>query len=165
VKETSAQNADAIVPEVPQTDTNEHVKETSAQNADAIIPEVPQTDTKEHVKETSAQNADAIITEVYQTNTNEHVNEVSAHIADANIEEEPQTYETPRHIELLVDDMPFVSDDIKIIRSRDRNTHTPSNKSDIDKACSRWNVSNIAKYFSFDDCVTEIKMPTMFSPY
>jgi phospholipid N-methyltransferase len=62
--------------------TNEHVKETSAQNADAIIPEVPQTDTNEHVKETSAQNADAIITEVPQTNTNEHVNEVLFLIGD-----------------------------------------------------------------------------------
>jgi hypothetical protein len=50
-----------------------------------FIPEVPQTDTNEHVKETSAQNADAIITEVPQTNTNEHVNEVSAHIAIGDI--------------------------------------------------------------------------------
>jgi hypothetical protein len=41
-------------------------------------------------------------------------------------------------------------------------THIPSKKNDIDKACSKWNVSNIAEYFSFDDCVTEIKMPTMF---
>jgi hypothetical protein len=32
-------------------DTKENVKETSAQNADAIIPEVPQTDTNEQVKE------------------------------------------------------------------------------------------------------------------
>jgi hypothetical protein len=61
--------------------------------------------------------------------------------------------------------MSFVSDDIEIIRSRDRDTHTPSNKNDIDKACNRWNVSNIAKYFSVDDCVTEIKMLTIFSPY
>jgi hypothetical protein len=47
-----------------QTDTNEHVKETSAQKADTIIPEVLQTDTNEHVKETSAQKADTIIPEV-----------------------------------------------------------------------------------------------------
>jgi hypothetical protein len=61
--------------------------------------------------------------------------------------------------------MSFVSDDIEIIRIRDRDTHTPSKKNDIDKACSMWNVSSIAKYFSFDDCVTELKMPTIFSPY
>ena len=36
--ETSVQNTDVFIPEVPQTDTNEHVKETSAQNVDAIIP-------------------------------------------------------------------------------------------------------------------------------
>ena len=59
--ETSVQNTDVFIPEVPQTDTNEHVKETSAQSVDAIFPEVPQTDTNEHVKETSTQNADAII--------------------------------------------------------------------------------------------------------
>jgi hypothetical protein len=35
-----------VIPEVPQTDTNEHVKETAAHYVDVIIPEVPQTDTK-----------------------------------------------------------------------------------------------------------------------
>jgi hypothetical protein len=49
VKETSDQSVDAIFPEVPQTDTNEHVKETSAQSADDIDPELPQTDINEHV--------------------------------------------------------------------------------------------------------------------
>jgi hypothetical protein len=43
-QDTSSQNADVIIPEVLQTDTNEHVKETSAQKADTIIPEVPQID-------------------------------------------------------------------------------------------------------------------------
>jgi hypothetical protein len=41
--ETSVQNTDVFIPEVPQTDTNEHVKETSAQSADDINREVPQT--------------------------------------------------------------------------------------------------------------------------
>jgi hypothetical protein len=52
-----------------------------------------------------------------------------------------------------VNAIPFVSDDIGIDRSRYRDKHTPSKKNDIDKACSKWNVSNIAEYFSFDDCV------------
>jgi hypothetical protein len=90
------------------------------------------------------------------------VNEASAQISDAIIEEKPQIYETSSHIEIPVNAIPFVSDDIGIDRSRYRDTHTPSKKNDIDKACSKWNVSNIAEYFSFDDCVTEIKMPTMF---
>jgi hypothetical protein len=119
-------------------DTNGNKKDTSSKNADVIIPEVLQTDTNKHVKETSAQKADTIIPEV------------------------PQIDETSSHIEIPVNAIPFVSDDIGIDRSRYRDTHIPSKKNDIDKACSKWNVSNIAEYFSFDDCVTEIKMPTMF---
>ena len=94
--------------------------------------------------------------------TNGNVNDASAKNVDAIIPEVPQIDETSSHIEIPVNAIPFVSDDIGIDRSRYRDTHTPSKKNDIDKACSKWNVSNIAEYFSFDDCVTEIKMPTMF---
>ena len=117
------------------------------------------------MNDASAKNVDAIIPEVPQIDTNENVNEASAQIVDAITEEKPQIYETSRHIEVSVDDMWLVSDDIGIDRSRYRDTHTPSRKNDIDKACSKCNVSNIVEYFSFDDCVTKIKMPTMFSPY
>ena len=119
-------------------DTNGNKKDTSSKNADVIIPEELQTDTNEHVKETSAQKADTIIPEV------------------------PQIDETSSHIEIPVNAITLVSDDVGIHRSRYRDKHTPSKKNDIDKACSKWNVLNIAEYFSFDDCVTEIKMPTMF---
>jgi hypothetical protein len=83
------------------------VTETSAQSVDAIFPEVPHTDTNEHVKETFAQSVD----------------------------------------------------------SRDGNTHTPSKKNDMDKPSSKWSISNLAEYFIFENCVTKIEMPTMFSPY
>jgi hypothetical protein len=162
VKETSAQKADTIIPEVLQTDTNEHVKDTSAQKADTIIPEVLQTDTNEHVKETSAQKADTIIPEVLQTDTNEHVKETSAQKADTIIPEVPHIDETSSHIEIPVEAMPLVLDHIGLDRSRHHDTHTQSKKGDIDIACSKWKVLNIAEYFSFDDCVTEIKMPTRF---
>jgi hypothetical protein len=158
VKETSAQSADDINREVPQTDTNEHVKETSAQSADDIIPEVPHTDTNEHVKETSAQNVDDIIPEVPQINTNENVNAASAQIADAIIEEKFQ-------IEAPVADIPLVLGNIDSNRSRDRNTHTPSKKNDMNKSSSKWSISNLAEYLIFENCITNIKMPTRFSPY
>ena len=132
----SANSMNPFVKRLDDTDGNK--KDTPSKNADVIIPEALQTDTNEHVKETSAQKADTIIPKV------------------------PQIDETSSHIEIPVNAIPFVSDDIGIDRSRYRDTHTPSKKTDIDKACSKWNVSNIAEYFSFDDCVTEIKMPTMF---
>jgi hypothetical protein len=34
--ETSVQTTDVFIPEVPKTDTNEHVQETSAQSADEV---------------------------------------------------------------------------------------------------------------------------------
>jgi hypothetical protein len=42
VNDASAKNVDAIIPEVPQIDTNENVNEASAQISDAIIEEKPQ---------------------------------------------------------------------------------------------------------------------------
>jgi hypothetical protein len=35
----------------------------------------------------------------------------------------------------------------------------------MDKSCSTWSISKIAEYFSFDDCVTRLEMPTSFPPY
>ena len=65
-------------------------------------------------------------------------------------------------IEKSVDDIVHVTDDI--VRRRHRDTLTPSKKNDIDKSCSRWDISNIAEYFMFDNCVTEIKMRTCNVP-
>jgi hypothetical protein len=64
------------------------------------------------------------------------------------------------HIEVSANDIRLLSHDIEIVRKRDRDTHTPSKKYDIDKPCSKWKVSNIAEYINFANCVTEIKIPT-----
>jgi hypothetical protein len=74
--------------------------------------------------------------------------------------------ETLSQIEIPVDKISLVKDDVNIVRKRVRNKPTPSTtKPDMDKSCSIWSISNIAKYFSFDNCVTRIEMPTSFTPY
>jgi hypothetical protein len=117
--------------------------------------DVPQTDTNEHVKETSAQSADDINPEVPQTDTNEHVTETSAQSVDAIFPEVPHT-DTNEHVKETF---------AQSVDSRDGNTHTPSKKNDMDKPSSKWSISNLAEYFIFENCVTKIEMPTMFSPY
>ena len=67
-------------------------------------------------------------------------------------------------IRILADNIEHVSDDVDIERLPE--TPTPSNEmeNDMDKSCSKWNISNIAEYFNFKDCVIELKMPTRCSP-
>lgn len=47
-------------------------------------------------------------------------------------------------------------------RDIELDTPTPSKKKKNDKdiSCSMWTISKIAEYFNFDDCVTELEIPT-----
>jgi len=112
------------------------------------------------MQQVDSQDSDADIpAKIAKTNRNVQkktvINNSFVKRSDANIEEE-----TSGHIEVLANEIRNVSHDIEIVRKRDRDTHTPSKKDDIDKPCSSWKVSNIAEHFIFDDCVTEIKIPT-----
>ena len=74
--------------------------------------------------------------------------------------------ETLTHIVILASNISLVLHDVDIVFPRDHHNPPPSTtRADMDKSCSTWSISNIAEYFSFDDCVTKIKMPTRFSPY
>jgi len=86
-------------------------------------------------------------------------------LAEDEKKEKPHIDETLELIEIriLADNIEHVSDDVDIERLPE--TPTPSNEkeNDMGKSCSKWNISNIAEYFSFKDCVIELKMPTRCS--
>ena len=86
--------------------------------------------------------------------------------SDVIIEEQPHINETLTHIVILASDICHVSHDVNIERIRDRDNPTPSTtRADMDKSCSSWSISKIAEYFIFDECVTNIEIPTSFTPY
>ena len=167
VNEESAQNDGAVIQEVPQTDVSEHVKEASAQNDDGTIPEVPQIDATEHVKEASAQNDDGIIPGVLQTDANESVNEEYAQNDGGVISEVSQT-DANEHVKETSaphdDNINTIEEELQtdetINPNRDRDRHTTSNANDINESSSGWEVSMIAEYVNFDNCIIKIEMPT-----
>jgi hypothetical protein len=74
--------------------------------------------------------------------------------------------ETLTHIVILASNISRVLHDVDIVFPIDHHNPTPSTiRADMDKSCSTWSISKIAEYFSFDDCVTRLEMPTSFPPY
>lgn len=70
------------------------------------------------------------------------------------------------HIRIPADNIVGVIHDVDIGFPKVHHNTTPSTpRHDMDKYCSTWSISNIADYFSFDDCVTRLEMPASFTPY
>ena len=70
------------------------------------------------------------------------------------------------HIVILASNISCILHDVDIVFPRDHhNPPPPTPRADMDKSGSTWSISNIAEYFSFDDCVTRLEMPASFTPY